>query len=98
MDASEPHLRRRGLFADLGAGDPDTGEHESTEGISIRVGFARPRLQRSIVSAATRRPATAVRPASAESVSSAHESAAFAGSAFRSAIATGTRQPGRTPR
>jgi hypothetical protein len=98
MDAFQPHLRRRGLFGDLEAGDPDTGEYESTEGIRVGVGLARPRAHRSIVSAATRRPLTAVRPASLEPVSSAQETAVSREPALRSAIATGTHQPGRTPR
>ena len=43
MDVCEPRLRRRGFFLHSSeGGEPDTGEHENTEGLVIRVRF-RPR-------------------------------------------------------
>jgi hypothetical protein len=47
MDASEPHVRRRGFFLHTDAtGDPDTGEHENPEGLIIRV--ARRRFRKTV--------------------------------------------------
>ncbi len=97
MDAAEPHVRRRGLFFDLDTGDPDTGEYEATEGIAIRVGIPRPRIHRSLVSASSRRPPSAVHSASPEFVSHAHQAAAPP-PPLRSTSVTDTHPPARTHR
>jgi len=40
MVAREPQLRRRGFFLHSSeGGEPDTGEHENPEGVSVRVRF-----------------------------------------------------------
>jgi hypothetical protein len=98
MDASEPHVRRRGLFGDLESGDPDTGDYEATEGIRIRVGFAGPRGHRSIASAANRRPTSTVRSTTPESVSSARHAAISSGRPLKSTSVTGTHQQAHMPR
>ena len=50
MDASEPHVRRRGFFLHSDTtGEPDTGEHENPEGFVVRV-RVRVRNDRSAVS------------------------------------------------
>jgi hypothetical protein len=97
MDASEPHVRRRGLFGDLDTGDPDTGDFEATEGIRIRAGFARPRGHRSIASAANRRPTSAVRSTSSEPVSSARHTAVSLRPPLKSTSVTDTHQQARMP-
>ena len=99
MDASEPHVRRRGLFFDLeSGGDPDTGEHETTEGMTIRVGLTRPRGHRSIASAANRQPTSAVCSASSEPVSHARRTAVSPGPPLRSTTVTGSHQQAHMPR
>ncbi len=39
MDVCEPRPRHRGFFLHSSEGEPDTGEHENTEGLVIRVRF-----------------------------------------------------------
>ena len=42
MDTSEPQARRRGFFLHSETtGEPDTGDHESPEGLGVRVRTAR---------------------------------------------------------
>ena len=42
MDACEPHVRRRGFFLHSDTtGEPDTGDHETPEGLGVRVRIAR---------------------------------------------------------
>ena len=42
MDATEPHVRRRGFFLHSDTtGEPDTGEYENPEGFIVRVRIAR---------------------------------------------------------
>ena len=36
MDVREPQKRRRGFFLQSEAGEPDTGDHETAEGFTIR--------------------------------------------------------------
>lgn len=43
MDASEPRVRRRGLFLQTGAGEPEAGDLDSAEGLAVRVRIIRPR-------------------------------------------------------
>ena len=55
MDASEPHVRRRGFFLHSDAtGEPDTGEHENPEGFVVRVRDSRLAVSRQFASTATR--------------------------------------------
>ena len=39
MDVCEPRPRHRGFFLHSSEGEPDSGEHENTEGLVIRVRF-----------------------------------------------------------
>jgi hypothetical protein len=39
MDVCEPHPRHRGFFLHSSEGEPDSGEHENSEGLVIRVRF-----------------------------------------------------------
>jgi hypothetical protein len=36
MDAREPQKRRRGFFLHSDSDEPDTGEHETAEGVATR--------------------------------------------------------------
>ena len=51
MDVGEPHMRRRGIFLRSDpAGEPDTGEHENTEGFAVRVRINRHTVPRQVAS------------------------------------------------
>jgi hypothetical protein len=41
MDVREPQKRRRGFFLHSETGEPDSGEHETAEGIATRTRLAR---------------------------------------------------------
>ena len=41
MDVREPQKRRRGFFLHSETGEPDTGEHETAEGVAIRTRITR---------------------------------------------------------
>ena len=50
MDVREPQKRRRGFFLHSDTGDPDTGEHETAEGIATRTRSTRSETPRQFVS------------------------------------------------
>jgi hypothetical protein len=53
MDASEPHVRRRGFFLHSDTtGEPDTGEYENPEGFTVRSRIDRPAVPRQVASVA----------------------------------------------
>jgi hypothetical protein len=90
MNAYPPHVRRRGYFISEAteAGEAETGEYESSEGLRLRVRIVRPLKKHVAISrhAAPHRglpatPDTTTRPGSAAS------------HAIKSATATGTRRP-----
>ena len=41
MEASEPHVRRRGFFLHSSTGEADSGEHENPEGFVVRIRIGR---------------------------------------------------------
>ena len=41
MDVREPQMRRRGFFLHSETGEPDTGEHETAEGVATRIRITR---------------------------------------------------------
>ena len=83
MDVPDTRVRRRGYFFHVEPESPDHGEHEAPEGLTIRLGPAR-------------KPTPAVR---ASSISSGKDSADKSSvQDVRSASATGSRRPLRTPR
>ena len=86
MDASEPRVRRRGLFFNV-EGDPENTESDTAEGMSIRVRFDRPRVRRALVSVSRRNSAV-----SAASPDPVIPEARQTTAALRSATATGTHQ------
>ena len=48
MDEFEPRVRRRGFFLHSPDGEPDTGEHENAEGVSVRVRVRRRAVPRQV--------------------------------------------------
>jgi hypothetical protein len=50
MDVREPQKRRRGFFLHSETGEPDTGEHETAEGISTRTRITRSETPRQFAS------------------------------------------------
>ena len=86
MDASGPRLRRRGMFFHVETPELDNVEHESAEGVSVRLRVSRPRQERAIVG--SRKPTHAVRTTSLTSPDSD----------IRLATATGSHRQSRMPR
>ena len=86
MDAGEPRVRRRGMFFHVETSEPDHGEHESAEGISIRQG-------------PTRKHTHAIRTSLSQSEHTAGQNQpAGASRTFRSATATDSRRQARMSR
>jgi hypothetical protein len=83
-----PHVRHRGYFITetAGAGDQESGEHESPEGFTLRVCVARPFRQRMAPAGRAASPR-----ASMHSVDSAHRGPAGP-SPVRRATATGSHR------
>ena len=50
MDAREPQKRRRGFFLHSDSGEPDTGEHETAEGVATRTRITRSETPRQFAS------------------------------------------------
>ena len=50
MDVREPQKRRRGFFLHSDTGDPDTGEHETAEGVATRTRITRSEAPRQFAS------------------------------------------------
>ena len=46
MDAREPQKRRRGFFLHSDSDEPDTGEHETAEGVATRTRITRSQTPR----------------------------------------------------
>jgi hypothetical protein len=90
MDEGEPRLRRRGFFLHSSdTGEPDTGEHENPEGITVRIRIARAQVSRQVTSVA-RRVVSASRPTSGRSrTETARDDTR---PAIRSGSVTGSRQ------
>lgn len=55
MDVREPQKRRRGFFLHSETGEPDTGEHETAEGVATRTRTNRSEAPRQFASARRRR-------------------------------------------
>jgi len=55
MDVSQPRARRRGFFLHSDTDEPDTGEHETPEGLALRVRTSRGSDSRQIAGMATSR-------------------------------------------
>jgi hypothetical protein len=51
MDAHEPQKRRRGFFLHSDSDEPDTGEHETAEGVATRTRITRSQTPRQFDSA-----------------------------------------------
>ena len=51
MDVNEPHVRRRGFFLQSDTGEPDSGEHETAEGVATRTRITRSETHRQFASA-----------------------------------------------
>jgi hypothetical protein len=51
MDAREPQKRRRGFFLHSDSDEPDTGEHETAEGVATRTRITRSQTPRQFDSA-----------------------------------------------
>jgi hypothetical protein len=99
MDPYEPHVRRRGYFLSTGeADDLEMGEADSADGFVVRIRFVRPTLKRQVARGVSRgisRGTAAGRHTSSPRVSHRHSAA---DGTVRSASATDTRLPERTPR
>ena len=50
MDVRQPQKRRRGFFLHSETGEPDTGEHETAEGIATRTRITRSETPRQFTS------------------------------------------------
>jgi hypothetical protein len=50
MDVRQPQKRRRGFFLHSETGEPDTGEHETAEGIATRTRITRSETPRQFAS------------------------------------------------
>jgi hypothetical protein len=83
MDVREPQQRRRGFFLHSETGEPDSGEHESADGIAIRTRITRSETPRQFASSRRSRPE-----------GDGNESR----SEIRSGSVTGSRQRGHLPR
>ncbi len=84
MVADEPHVRRRGFFVHVETPELDQIDQDSSEGVTVRLRVARPRLERAVVS--SRKPTHAVR------------TSALSTADFRLETATDTHRQGRMPR
>jgi hypothetical protein len=89
MVADGPRVRRRGMFLHVETPELDQVEHESAEGVSIRLRASRPKVEqrRQIVSVSSRKATHAVR---SSSMSSSSE--------FRLATGTGSHRQARMSR
>jgi len=86
MDASEPHVRRRGFFLHSDTtGEPDTTEHENPEGFVVRV-----RVRRATRRAIPRQVSSVGRSMTSRSDDTNPQ--------IRSGSVTGSRQRGHLPR
>ena len=83
MDVIQPQTRRRGFFLHSETDEPDTGEHETAEGVATRTRSTRSRSPRQFASARRNR---------AEGV------AADSRPQIRSGSVTGSRQRAHLPR
>jgi hypothetical protein len=83
MDAHEPQKRRRGFFLHSETGEPDTGEHETAEGLATRTRLTRSAAPRQSSSARRSRTATGIEDGRPQ---------------IRSGSATGSRQRAHLPR
>jgi hypothetical protein len=86
MDVREPQKRRRGFFLHSETGEPDSGEHETAEGIATRTRISRSDTPRQFAS---------VRRNRAEAVISGID---VGRPQLRSGSATGSRQRRHLPR
>ena len=88
MVAAEPRVRRRGMFLHVETPEPDQVEHESAEGVSIRLRAGRPKVEqrRQILSVSSRKATHAVR------------SSSLTSSDFRLATGTGSHRQVRMSR
>ena len=83
MDVREPRVRRRGFFLHSSDGEPDTGEHDNPEGVSVRVRFPGHRPPRKTTSGRSHR---------------TDAGAVDSRAAIRSGSVTGSRQRAHLPR
>ena len=96
MDASEPHVRRRGFFLHSDTGEPDSGEFENPEGFIVRVRVPHP-------SSAAKRPSPMARVAGSRFSSGRSRTPITPpiehnGLEIRSGSVTGSRQREHLPR
>ena len=91
MDACQPRLRHRGFFLHSDTGEPDTGEHENAEGLTVRVRIGRSTTPRHIGSSGRY---SAGRQSREELETAVSESLP----AIRSGSVTGSRQRAHLPR
>ncbi len=92
MVAGEPRVRRRGMFFHVETPELDQVEHESADGVSIRLRVGRPKVERrQIVAVSSRKATHAVR-------SSSRDSSLSASSEFRLASETGSHRQARMSR
>lgn len=87
MDASEPHVRRRG-FVVLNTDPTPDDEMESAEGVTVRVRITRPRLRRHLSVVSNRAAGNTARGSSATRPSDSSATSRD----IRSATGTGIRQ------
>ena len=83
MDVRQPQMRRRGFFLHSETGEPDSGEHETAEGVVTRTRLTRSDNPRQFSSVRRRR---------------AHSSVEDGRPAIRSGSVTGSRQRAHLPR
>jgi len=83
MDVREPQKRRRGFFLHSENGEPDTGEHETAEGVATRTRITRSETPRQFTSVRRSRDAAAGNDSRPE---------------IRSGSVTGSRQRAHLPR
>jgi hypothetical protein len=86
MEVREPQKRRRGFFLHSETGEPDTGEHETAEGIATRNRISRSETPRQFSSVRRSRAETGI--------AGIDESRAT----IRSGSVTGSRQRAHLPR
>ena len=83
MNADEPRVRRRGFFFHSSDAEPDTGEYENAEGVSVRSRGSRSSTPRQFSSGRRARPEPRVETGEPE---------------IRLATGTGSRRPSHWPR
>jgi hypothetical protein len=98
MDACEPRVRHRGFFLHSETGEPDPSEHETPEGLVVRVRIPRSPARQTIGFGTRGVPGTQFSAGRQSRTELAGDSLDEARRAIRSGSVTGSRQRAHLPR